>query len=536
MTSLLTIRAAASGTPSYAVDAVPHAYEEAGRVQFKAMPGVRWIADRGSPNGRGFYRGPVEAIRIVTATLEAAGVCKVQWEASEITAPATGGALGFPAKLRDYQADGVSWLRWQLARTRGALLADDMGIGKTAQAIVALDAPGRLSANTLVICPAVVVRKWGSEIAKWQRAEGKHTWRVISYEGFRKAWKAAPEQFAEVEALVLDEIHYCSNPKAKRTVAIAEFITTHPAVLRIGLSGTPMLVRPIDLWQPLDLLWPGRFGTRWAFGKRYCNGQYVEIPKTDKHAWDDSGVSRPDELAIRLQACMLRRTKSQVALELPERTRVVHEVELPPKALKDLQHATAAIDWRGSSAHGASVSTLLGNVEAYKVAAAIELVGDIVIAGGRVLVLTTRVSTAKDLGLALGAPVVYGETPSNEREEILRDATIGVATMTSVTTGIDLVGYDHIVFTGLDWIPSVLLQAESRIHRIGQHRPVTIYYLVGVGTLDEVVRERVIERLETFDTITGAQGDEGDLAKDLSGGSDDDLLAAMVAAVTRKAA
>lgn len=535
MTSLLTIRAAAASNPSYVVDAVPHAYEEAGRVQFKAMPGVRWIADPSSPNSRGFFRGPVEAVRIVAATLEAAGVCKVVWGvAAQLELDRTARRLN--AGLRDYQLDGVSWLRWQLSHSRGALLADDMGIGKTAQAIVALDAPGRLSANTLVICPAVVVRKWGSEIAKWQRTEGKHTWRVMSYEGFRKAWKAAPEQFAEIEALVLDEIHYCSNPTALRTVAVAELVAAHPGVLRIGLSGTPMLVRPSDLWQPLDLLWPGRFGSKWAFEKRYCNGRYVEIPQTEKMVWDASGVSRPEELGIRLQACMLRRTKSQVALELPQRTRVVHEVELPPKALKDLQHAASAIDWRSGNPHGASISTLLGNVEAYKVAAAEAMAKDIVAAGGRVLVLTTRVQTAKDLGIDLNAPVVFGETPSDEREEILRDATIGVATMTSVTTGIDLVGYDHIIFTGLDWVPSVLLQAESRIHRIGQHRPVTIYYLVGVGTLDEVVRERVIERLETFDTITGAQGDEGALAKDLSGGSDDDLLAAMVAAVTRKAA
>jgi SNF2 family DNA or RNA helicase len=97
--------------------------------------------------------------------------------------------------------------------------------------------------------------------------------------------------------------------------------------------------------------------------------------------------------------------------------------------------------------------------------------------------------------------------------------------MQSVTTGIDLTCFDSIIMVGLDWLPSTLRQAEDRIHRIGQNFPVTIYYLIGTGTLDEVVRERVINRLEVSGKLLG-DGDS-DMITDLSGGSEDDLINAI---------
>ena len=123
-----------------------------------------------------------------------------------------------------------------------------------------------------------------------------------------------------------------------------------------------------------------------------------------------------------------------------------------------------------------------------------------------------------------------GDAPPAKRAELLTSGDgAAVATMYAVTTGIDLVEFDVVIFVGLDWLPSTLLQAEARLHRIGQRRPVTIYYLIGRGTLDEVVKERVIERLHNFVTLTGASGDESQLAADLTDGDEDSLIAELVA-------
>jgi len=182
------------------------------------------------------------------------------------------------------------------------------------------------------------------------------------------------------------------------------------------------------------------------------------------------------------------------------------------------------------------VSSLLSNVEAYKVDAAVSLARDVIASGGRPLLLTTRKATAAALGEALQCPVVDGDTPPQERQAILAAAPCGAATMYSVTTGIDLVGYDHVIFTGLDWIPATLLQAEARAHRIGQLRHVHVHYLIGMGTLDEIVRERVIDRLGMFEAVIGgAEGDEAAMAQDLGGGSED-LIAGIVTAARESVA
>jgi SWI/SNF-related matrix-associated actin-dependent regulator 1 of chromatin subfamily A len=531
VSSLLTLRPALGGT-AWELDAVPHAYDEAGRAQFKAMPGVRWVVDRSSPNGRGFYRGPREAIEITAATLEAAAVIKVRNEAGSSLPPVSGlistrdypGAV--PAGLRSYQIDGVAWLRSMLRHTGGALLADDMGIGKSAQAIVALDSLAG-EAVCVVVCPASVRTSWERQIKRW----GRNTlqWAVFGYEQFERAHRKG--ELPPASALVIDEIHYCANARAKRTQAVAAYRQGIPYA--IGLTGTPMLSDPRDLHSPLDLLHPGRWGRAWDFQKRYCDGRWEEIRIGDepKQIWKASGVSRPEELAARLAHVMLRRTKADVALELPPIVRSVIDVEIPRKARNDLKRAAKAIDWTGQARTG--VGSLLREAEGYKLEAAEALARELEAAGQRPLLLTTRKRSARALAVSLGAPVVTGDDhPDGRLATLAAGRGAGVATIYALGTGVDGLQelFDSVIFVGLDWLPTVILQAEARLHRLGQLRGVSAFYLVGLGTIDEVVRERVIDRLDAFETIVGA-GEGGGLRATLGGGGEDELIAAMVAAV-----
>src|SRR5690606_36322694 len=115
----------------------------------------------------------------------------------------------------------------------------------------------------------------------------------------------------------------------------------------------------------------------------------------------------------------------------------------------------------------------------------------------------------------LDAPYVTGENPPEKRREKIADAQCAIATIDSVQVGIDLIGFDVVIFVGLDWLPSKLLQAEARVHRLGaaKAKPITVYYLVAVETVEDVVRDRVIERLHTFGQIVGELDSafEGDL-------------------------
>jgi len=542
MPSLIELRDPAPTDPPGACRMVPHAYDEAARVQVRAMPGVRWLALREAPNGRGLYVGPREACDAVCATLTAARVAVVRDRRSspahhpDEPAPVP---PGLPAALRPYQVAGAAWVVAQVARTGAALLADEMGIGKTPQAIAAIDALARadqLPARVVVVvCPAIVVPHWGAELERWaaQGPEGL-TWRVLSYEGFQRAVKGGTKKIpslpAQVGALVVDECHYLSNSRAARSRAVATWLhgcTVRPRV--VLLSGTPMTAEPADLWHPLDVGWPGRFGAFWDFTRRYCGGRWVEIEGVERPVWSYEGVTHAPELAARLRHYMLRRTKHSVAVELPPLTRVVHEVELPAAARKSLRAAALAIDWTGHGAQRAGVSSLLSEVESYKVGAACALAAEALACGSRVLLLTTRKSTARELGLQLRAPVADGDVDVADRRALIADAPCAVATIYSVTTGINLTGFDQLIMVGLDWLPSTLLQGEARVHRISQERPVTITYLVGRGTLDEVVRERVLSRLGIEADVLGASSDG--LADGLAGGSEEELLAGLVASI-----
>lgn len=532
MAVLLTVQhASRSEDPYWMREAVPGAYSDAIREQFAATPGCTW--DRKARR----YRGAAEAIEIPVSTLQAAGVIKVQRLAASPQIPARSTLPNRSVRhqgQREYQLIGVQWLLDMLNLTGSALLCDEMGLGKSLQALQAIDIHYMSAASSItVVCPAVVARHWHTQAARWLPAESNTRVTVISYDKLRSAWargKAPPPG----DAVILDEIHYLSNPRTKRSRTVVEWLADAPVrPLTVGLSGTPIPARVRDLWHPLDVLWPGRFGTRWQFERRYCGGRYEELPHDGRKVWIADGSSRLDELRQRLRHVMLARTKEEVEEELPPLAREVVEVELPAKARRSLASAARAIDWKGEGRQG--VAEILSGVESYKVEAAEEIARNAIASGSRPLLLTIRRATAEDLARRLGAALATGEHPAGQRAAILSDerAPAGAATIYAVTTGVDLVSYDVAIMVGLDWVPATLLQGEARLHRIGQRRNVTVYYLVGLGTLDEVVRERVVERLGYYSEVLGSQGDAARLESTLGSGGAEDVLDALFAAAVR---
>lgn len=536
----------------------PHAYSDVVREHGKNMPGVRWDRDRSR------YMGPHCAIEAMATNLERLNAVVVVRREPDLTrlrgpwrlAPAD--LVGVHPGMRGYQLDGVGRCAGTIKATGAALLADEMGLGKTLQAITTMSAIGAM--RPIVIAPAIVVPHWIAQIKKWRGerphespeslppghvvdAEGR-TWRVVSYEGFVIAQRGGNKRkgrhhiarLDDHDACVLDEIHHLMNSRSRRSRAIHDWIECQRKTATwcgvLGLSGTPMTARPRDLWHPLDVLWPTAWGTFFGFTKRYCDGHYEAVPGVGD-VWRSEGTSRSNELGQRLRHYMVRRTKAEVAVELPPLQRTVIEVELADKARRDSAKGARLAAKTGLG--GSVVAQLLSGVETYKLDAAEALAREVIASGGTPLLLTTRKATAQELGQRLGCPVATGEMPVSRRAETLQTGArgpvgCGAATLYSVTTGIDLVDFDTIVMVGLDWVPSNLLQGEARIHRIGQQAgSVSVYYLVGMGTIDEAVRSAVIDRLDTFVAVVGGDG-ERQMAGHLAGSeTDDDVLAGIVA-------
>lgn len=518
----------------------PGGYHEAVREQFAGVPGCAW--DTREKN----YVGGAEVIRAVCKRLVDAGVAKLEdapveamHRAAVATPPGTDG-------LRQYQRDGVHALLAIAHATGAAFLGDEMGLGKSAQALACMRA--HAVGDLLIVCPAIVVPHWRAQLARWA-PELAATAVVLSYERLTMAVKRAQSKavlsakvhmdaqaFAQLLSgcairggVIFDEIHYVSNPKSQRAQACGFVRQATKGALVLGLSGTPITTRVRNLWGPLDLLWPGRWGSKFAFEKRYCDGHHEELPHIDKAVWVADGATELEELHDRLTPLMVRRAKADVLTELPARTRETLLVPLPVAARKALRQIAA--DMNVSPGHE-RVSHLLGSIEGYKIATAVELASEQVDGGRRPLILTTRKQTARAIATALQCPLADGDTAVAKRRSTLLGAADSllpaVSTVYAVTTGIDLVEFDSIIFVGLDWVPANLLQAEARIDRMGQKRPVLITYLIGEGTLDEIVKERVISRLDaTARALEGGQS-AASLAGDLAGDSAEDLLQALV--------
>jgi len=414
----------------------------------------------------------------------------------------TGGFEG----LRDYQRKGVRWLSRRLKATGAALLADDMGLGKTLQSIVlmqklALDGGGRV----LVVCPKPAMLTWRDELAKWGVASvfivtpAVSKWEkaqeaavvVCSYD-YRMLNRTVENAFADAwpTMVVLDEFHRARGRKSLRSRKLKEILPL--ATYRLGLTATPQYDRPRDLWSQLSLLWPRAWGTQWDFDKAYCDG------KQGEHGFVNKGVSRPDELKLRLGCLMLRRRKADVASELPSLTRQVRWIDPTPEA--ERAYAAAVMRFGAASLHTALVATLKGKMEE-AVALAVE--------ARQFLLFTWMKEHAFSFHRMLNenedtpCVLITGDLSLAQRAAAIEEARRWrkgiVATLDSASESLNLQGVASVgIMHYLSFEPSKLAQAEARIHRLGSTEPVTWYYLAMRESADAVVLSTVVEKLDQW--------------------------------------
>src|SRR5882724_10537144 len=444
------------------------------------------------------------------------------------------------SRLRNYQREAVGFLSTQ----RRAILADDMGLGKTASAISAAIS-FTTTKRVLIVCPSYVRGVWfnghdGGELAKWANIAHRNSAHeeisglsvyeckglkpkdpplnafdfIICHYDILHAWADKLAEWAP-EVVIFDECHYLMNPETKRTKAAKQVSEHAPYVW--GLSGTPMTNRPRDLWGILDTIVPGRFGTNFfTFGLRYCGATKKQVTP-DKAVWDFDGKSNLDELRDRLQHIMLRRTKTDVALELPPKTRQCIRVDVGRNGVPP----TFSIEGF-NAARGNMRAALAVAADAKLKDSAVPLINEHLISGSRVVVFTYRRAVAEYLAKECGGALIHGGISQARREATLhelrlRPSSLLCATIDAASTGIDLSYADVAVFVELTYEPHELLQAESRLHRFGAKSPVLIQYLIARGTTDELVADVVINKLDALESTIGGfaeTGMTGDLRED----------------------
>ena len=334
--------------------------------------------------------------------------------------------------------------------------------------------------------------------------------------------------------VIADEVHMFKRWRSNRSSAVRTLTDRVCPVLRLGLTGTLFHNRPEDMYAPLAWAMPEQgdappvFGKRWPFLVRYTDAHQEE------YGWNTSGVLHPEELRARLVFHTHKRTKDEVMLDLPPKTRQIIAIE----AGKGAEFLNKAVAKLGPNPDKMALRKVLADLGPLKAPTAMELALN---TDEPCCVFTHRRSTAEDLYKALrkamekeGRKVFLatGDLPLQQREQLYDQfrtipSSVLVATMEVVAVGIDLSVASVAIFVDMDYVPGKLLQVEDRLHRQGQRHPVTIYYIAVENSIDETITAMLVDKLNQFEEIVGLDVDAAGLKANLE--REEDLLDALVA-------
>jgi len=428
------------------------------------------------------------------------------------------------ATLRPYQESGLSWLKFIHEIGSGGVLADDMGLGKTVQTIALLLAVKQeeKKVRALIVAPTSVVTNWERELARfspslsvalWHGADRKDQIDVVkdseviitSYALLRR-----DEEFLatlDLTYAILDEAQHIKNPQSA-TAAAAKRLRSKK---RLALTGTPIENRLSEIWSIFDFVSPGLLGPLDRFEQRFAKP--IE-------AGDHKVAQR---LRATIHPFILRRTKSEVAKDLPEkletdqicdlvgeqkhvyqqvlrevRAQVLGEVEKNGIGKSQIQILAGLTRLR----QAACDPRLLGlpkdftDDDSGKLVALRELLANAIEGGHKVLVFSQFVQMLKLVEKAVkqdGITYEYLDGSTKNRAERVEhfqtDPGVGIflISLKAGGTGLNLTAADTVIHFDPWWNPAVEQQATDRAHRIGQNKVVSVYRLVAAGTIEEKI-------------------------------------------------
>ncbi len=430
---------------------------------------------------------------------------------------------GVVADLRIYQIDGFRWLQFLAAHGLHGILADDMGLGKTVQTLAHLAAESAKSPGlpSLVIAPTSVVPNWAEETAKFTPhlkvvvLQGKYRaagfGEIESADIVLTSYPLLSRDFSQLvsqrwHVIVLDEAQYIKNPKSFSAQNACELKGAH----RICLSGTPMENHLGELWSLMRFLMPGFLRDEKTF-----NTTIRRPIERDRSGDAQLALNR------RVSPLILRRTKDQVATELPEKTELIHGVELTKKQSDLYESVRAAMDKRvrdAIAAKGIGQShiivldallklrqicchpLLLKTPAAQKVAESAkleyltdELLPTLIEEGRRILLFssfTSMLALIEEHLVKEKIPYLKLTGQTQDRATLVKkfqegEVPVFLISLKAGGTGLNLTAADTVIHYDPWWNPAAENQATDRAHRIGQTKPVFVHKLVCRGTIED---------------------------------------------------
>jgi SNF2 family DNA or RNA helicase len=325
------------------------------------------------------------------------------------------------------------------------------------------------------------------------------------------------------QVLIFDEAHYIKTNKAQRTKATKELAKGIPHV--IALTGTPIVNRPIESYNIVQVINNKVFPNWWNFVHRYCGAHH------NGFGWDYTGATNKEELHQKLvESIMIRRKKADVLPELPDKLYSYIPIELDnEREYKKAENAFIQYiaQTRGmNAAIKAKRAEHLTKIEALKQLAvqgkmkqAIQWIRDFLDTNGNKLVVFAVHKTTvdalmeefKDMAVKIDGSCSAAKRDSAVKEfQNNPEIKLFVGNIQAAGTGLTLTAASAVAFLELPWTPGELSQAADRCHRIGQKNTVNVYYLLAAGSIEEKIAEILDEKKTVLDAVV-----DGEEAKDI---------------------
>jgi SWI/SNF-related matrix-associated actin-dependent regulator 1 of chromatin subfamily A len=443
-------------------------------------------------------------------------------------------------ELFKHQIEGIQFLK----ENKKVILADEMGLGKTIQAIIAAKETRELYSMVLVVCPASLKINWKREIERQYPGESVSIagsrglpegmdmvgdWIIINYDILEKRLEQieAMVDSGTIKTLILDEAHYIKGKsvraacvvggKVKKKNGKVAFAGIAAKMERVYcLTGTPLLNRPIEMFNLLKAIGHKLGMNRSFYAKRYC-GAYLKTVMR-RYAppirfMDESGASHLDELQNIIGKSMIRRTKDQ-ELDLPEKIVSAMDVEINGwwrmsydmawdnylEFLRENPDPTKNIESIIMARQLVEIQKLKQVCSQAKVGRICEDIKNAVEQDAKIIIFSQYTKTIEMLaehldGEKIGYVTLTGEKDSEERQKAVDDfqndkaVKVFIANIKAGGVGITLTEASIVMFADMDWSPEIHNQAIDRAHRIGQNKMVNAYFYVATGTIEDDIME-----------------------------------------------
>ncbi|GAV19466.1 ATP-dependent helicase HepA [Mariprofundus micogutta] len=433
---------------------------------------------------------------------------------------------GLKAELRDYQREGLSWMQFLLQMKLAGILADDMGLGKTVQALAHVlteKEQGRLVHPALVIAPTSLMHNWRREAEKFTPdlkvlvvhgpTRAQHFKKLADFDLVLTTYPLLARDFEVLVEqpwymLILDEAQYIKNPRAKASQLVRKLQAEH----KLCMTGTPMENHLGELWAQFDFLMPGYLFDQRGFTRMFRKP--IEI---------EADVARQETLNTRIRPFLLRRSKEQVALELPAKTEIIRSTELEDKQRELYESVRLAMQKRVRDAVTSMglaqsqivvldallkmrqvccdprlVNGLQGEPPASaKLEMLLDMLPEMIEEGRRVLLFSQFTSMLALIEaemqqrnidyVKLTGQTKDRETPIERFQN--EEVPLFLISLKAGGVGLNLTAADTVIHFDPWWNPAAEAQATDRAHRIGQDKAVFVYKLITEGTVEEKILE-----------------------------------------------